>query len=214
MALSPTLINKLSLIKSNLYEVSEGCLSLTEPMHGNGEDEKNQATVNILLKGDYICIRKLEGKNTAKFFLHQCCADFLIFELIDSNNNFKLHILEFKRTVRNEKNCWPKHITDQFMGGYIHALAIAGYLNINIVNTDVYTCYRNDYILSAINPVAMRVVTAASAQQNKVSATDDIDKWLGHTPVIIFDKDNKPKIAHHKRIPVDENFHATYSFLI
>lgn len=212
MILSSTLINKLKLIKKDLYEVSEEKFTLKEFMEDKVKNEKDESIIDVLLSKSCICIKKID-KNTAQIFSHQRCADFLIFELVDSNNNFKLHILEFKRSVHNNSKSWPEHITDQFIGGYINGLAIAGYLNINIVDIAVYTCYRFDKVSPKTDPLALRIAASASAQKNIDNRTENIENWLNDTPIIIFDKDDEPKIAKHKKIPVDENFYACSSLI-
>ena len=200
MALSPTLINKLELIKKDLHEVSNKKFTFTEEMKGENIDDV--ATLVTSLTRDCILIKRIED-NTLGIFDHQSCADFLILEFVDSYN-VKLHVFEFKRTVRCNKGGWPQHITDQFLGGYINALALAGYLNINIVDIAVYTCYRFDKVSPKTDTSFLRVAASESAQSNRVDIPEKILNWLNSTPIVIFDKDGESKIATHTKIELDK----------
>lgn len=105
-----------------------------------------------------------------------------------------LHIFELKRTVSSGK--WEE-IKLQFAGAMVNALAMAGYLNININpdNVDFYTCYRNDRMNNGTALTKERMKMTTESREQKAETTIE-DEWnSGFAELLII---NERAYPHHK----------------
>lgn len=80
------------------------------------------------LKLNHPCIlfKDLEKKKL-RYFKNQMCSDYVLFEYIDQDDNWRIHIFELKRSVGEKE--WNR-IKKQFMGALQNALALAGVLDV------------------------------------------------------------------------------------
>lgn len=108
-----------------------------------------------------------------------------------------MHIIECKRTVKNKE--W-NHIKEQFKGAFLNALAISGYLGINIDmnNVKLYTALRNDKLNEYLksNPIELK------SQVGRFSEFNDMFEW--NEGEVILETFNKI-ICKHKKIQLNVN---------
>lgn len=98
------------------------------------------------LTNENISIKNLDGKNTQlQFFqtdsmksMHKR-VDHIVFQHL-SDNDWKIHLIEMKSSVGVKK--WTE-IKGKFRASYLLAQGIAAMLEMNIVDTCMYTTYEN-----------------------------------------------------------------------
>lgn len=137
---------RLDLLDANLVLTSNSQLHLQE----NNEEGKADLTLN--LQNPCIMFKNLERKKLG-YFKNAVCADYVLYEHCE--NIWKVHIFEMKRTI-NKKH-WL-HMKEQFKGAMQNALAIAGFLGIEMGVEDVYcySAFRNDKLNDYTNPAKLR----------------------------------------------------------
>ena len=131
---SGELQKRLDLLDGNLVCISDSQVHLIE------KKEQGTADLTLNLQNPCILFRGLEDHKLG-YFKNQKCADFALYE--QKKDGWMLHIFELKRSVGETE--W-RTIKAQFKGAIQNALAIAGFLDIEI-NLDrirVYSVYRND----------------------------------------------------------------------
>ncbi len=116
----------------------------------------------------------------------------MLFEYINQDDNWRIHIFELKRSVGEKE--WGR-IKKQFMGALQNALALAGVLDVcvNLGNVYVYTVFRNDKLNQSMNPVRLRqrMYERVSAQSGR-GCTD----W--NEEKLIFDFLGEKEFTHRK----------------
>lgn len=140
---------RLDMLEKELVWVSDSQLHLTE------DRAKGEADLTLKLENPCILFRKLEEKKLG-YFQNKKCADYVLYE--QRGDRWSVHIFELKRTVK-ESN-W-EDMKKQFMGAMQNALAIAGFLGINMDMRDVYvySVYRNDKFDCPADPARLRLKT-------------------------------------------------------
>lgn len=178
-----TIEKKLEFIHKNLIQVSKECIEIRE------KSETGEVKLDINIKNWCICFNNLD-KNILPYINIKNCADYIIFEKTE-NLSWILHIIECKRTVKNKE--WS-HIKEQFKGAFLNALAISGYLGINIDmnNIKLYTALRNDKLSEYLkaNPIELK------SQVGRLSENNDIFEW--REGEVILETFNKINCKHEK----------------
>ena len=108
-----------------------------------------------------LCIKNVDFKNTLLHFFQKDKkqsmfkrVDHIIFERL-SDNDWKLHLIEMKSAVGNEK--WIE-VKGKFRASYLLAQGIAAMLEMNIVDTCMYTTYESVHLsLPETMPTARRL---------------------------------------------------------
>lgn len=138
---------RIGLLHSENIDTSDKSIIIKETV------TEGRAEIILELENPCIGFKKL-AECRLRYFQCQQCADYVLFELV--NNAWYLHIFELKRSVTSSS--WNK-AKQQFLGGLLNALCIAGYLGITIKseNVKIYTCYRNDKIAEPSEPIELRV---------------------------------------------------------
>lgn len=135
-------------------EANEICLEETE--------DTGKSVLELHLKSDTnFSIKNVDKKHTEMNFFQKDKSksmfkrvDHIIFEHI-SDDKWKLHLIEMKSSVRNEK--WTE-IKGKFRASYLFAQGIAAMLEMQIEETCMYTTYENVYFaLPATMPSARRL---------------------------------------------------------
>ena len=111
--------------------------------------------------GDNLSIKNVDFKNTQMCFFQKNKiksmfkrVDHIIFEHL-ADNDWKLHLIEMKSSVGNEK--WIE-VKGKFRASYLFAQGIAAMLEMHIVDTCMYTTYENVYFsLPNTMPTARRL---------------------------------------------------------
>ena len=98
--------------------------------------------------------------NRPTYFKCKNCADNIVFEKIN-DNEWKLHVVEFKRTVK--ENEW-KTIKNQFKGAILNAKALSGVLDIKIKEIKCYTGFRRDHM--GKEPASLKSLIGLDAMEN------------------------------------------------
>lgn len=114
-----------------------------------------------LESGDNLSIKNVDFKNTQMCFFQKNKmksmfkrVDHIIFEHL-TDNDWKLHLIEMKSSVGNEK--WIE-VKGKFRASYLFAQGIAAMLEMHIVDTCMYTTYENVHLsLSKTMPAARRL---------------------------------------------------------
>ena len=114
-----------------------------------------------LESGDNLSIKNVDFKNTQMCFFQKNKiksmfkrVDHIIFEHL-ADNDWKLHLIEMKSSVGNEK--WIE-VKGKFRASYLFAQGIAAMLEMHIVDTCMYTTYENVYFsLPNTMPTARRL---------------------------------------------------------
>lgn len=166
--------------------------------------ENGEALIDLTLGNDmFIAFEKMEG-HTISYLKNQCAADYVLLQL--KEENWYVHIFEIKRTVKDES--W-EHAKKQFSGSLQNAIALAGFLNIQIAFEKVffYTAYRNDTISNASDPIKQRFENMLAASGKTIDSNNK--DWNNETIVLDFESDTR---FVHKKIPLDKSTGiATYS---
>ena len=168
------------------------------------QDKKGKNSIELTLENDmFIAFEKME-RHKISYLKNQCAADYILLQL--KEDNWYVHIFELKRTVKDES--W-KHIKKQFSGSLQNIIALAGFLNIQIVFEKVflYTAYRNDTINNTSDPVKQRFENML-ASSGKAIDSNNTD-WNNKTIFLDFESNTS---FEHKKIPLDlSTGSATYS---
>ncbi|MDE6245888.1 MAG: hypothetical protein K2M50_09585 [Treponemataceae bacterium] len=168
------------------------------------QDEKGKTSIELTLENDmFIAFEKMETHKIS-YLKNQCAADYILLQL--KEDNWYVHIFELKRTVKDKS--W-KHIKKQFSGSLQNIIALAGFLNIQIVFEKVflYTAYRNDTINNTSDPVKQRFENML-ASSGKAIDSNNTD-WNNKTIFLDFESNTS---FVHKKIPLDlSTGSATYS---
>lgn len=143
---SEKLQERITMLEPELVQISDEQLELDE------KSEAGEARLKLQIENPCILFRNLE-KRKLQYFKNKKCADYIMYEC--TNNGWKLHVFELKRTVTETE--WDK-MKLQYKGAMQNALAIAGFLEIPIQleKVRVYSVYRNDKINDYVNPVRIR----------------------------------------------------------
>lgn len=185
--LSSTYDIRLSWLDSNLVFASESELELKET------EESGEATLKLRLDNYTIAFTKWH-KHTFPFLKQQKCADHILFEKVD-NDNWILHIIEFKKTVTSSQ--WSKAKL-QFNSAVQQATCCMGILCINrISDIRFYTAFREDKLKSANNTNSVLLKTGVGAKAAEI----DIDWNLNRVKIeCLADKSFK-----HYKIELDKD---------
>lgn len=114
-----------------------------------------------LESGDNLSIKNVDFKNTQMCFFQNSKVksmfkrvDHIIFEHL-TDEDWKLHLIEMKSSVGNEK--WIE-VKGKFRASYLFAQGIAAMLEMHIVDTCMYTTYENVHLsLPKTMPTARRL---------------------------------------------------------
>jgi hypothetical protein len=130
-------------IKQRLNEIDKTFIEESTEIFILEETEKEGKAKILLSLSNYSLLCKNIDKQKFNWLKQKKCADYIIME--KKNEEWILHIFEFKKTVTKEK--WVMDIYEQFKGAYPRALSIAAFLQINICKVIVYSCYRDEEII-------------------------------------------------------------------
>ena len=132
------------LMVKNFLEWEKNMICLEE-----SEDSGRSILVFRLKSDENLSIKNVDYKNTQMNFFQKDKTksmfkrvDHIIFEHLE-DDNWKLHLIEMKSSVGNEK--WME-IKGKFRASYLLAQGIAAMLEINIVDTCMYTTYENVHL--------------------------------------------------------------------
>jgi hypothetical protein len=159
MMFPETVEHRLSFLDKNLCEQSEEKFVIVE------KTKNGKAELHVSLQDAAICFKKID-KKTWPYLTCKKCADSVVFQY--TGGKWALHIFEFKTTVRRDD--W-EIMQKQFDGAFLNALVMAGFLKIDIDNTTVHSCYRNDKLSKPKEPVEFR-----NALQNR-NFRNIINSW-------------------------------------
>lgn len=177
--------DKIDMLLANEVIVTRSDITLEE------RETSGQAYLKWIMTNEFIVFIKPEQKvfPFLKDGPYRCCADKIIFENIDNSNNYRLHIIEFKKTVDNSK--WEK-ARHQFKMALLNARSMSGFLGINIVDARFYTGFRFDKLSAySSNPVSFRIKSS------------ELNEWI--TDRIKINIDSKEIVtAVHTRIQLDQ----------
>ncbi|MCI9601789.1 MAG: hypothetical protein HFI17_15015 [Lachnospiraceae bacterium] len=122
------------------------------------------------------------------------CADKFLFIKNDSDETWKLHILEFKKSIKYDK--WKK-ARNQFKFGIMNARALAAFLKIEIDEIILETAYRNNWMPRSglKSPTEMRAA-------NSTSELKAYREWAGD--FVTLEVDAKIQRFPHFKIQLDE----------
>lgn len=174
---------RLDLLDSNLVLTSNKQLHLEE------SSEQGKADLILNLQNPCIMFKDLENKKL-DYFKNAACADYVLYEQCE--NIWKAHIFEMKRTI--SKKHWM-HMKEQFKGALQNALAIAGFLGIEMDIDDIcmYSVYRNDKLNDYANPAKLRY---HMHQQNCDRISEECKDW--NEKEVVLDFLDKEKFVHNK----------------
>lgn len=125
-------------------------------------EDSGKSILEFRLKsGDNLSIKNVDFKNTQMCFFEKSKmksmfkrVDHIIFEHL-ADNDWKLHLIEMKSSVGNEK--WIE-VKGKFRASYLFAQGIAAMLEMCIVDTCMYTTYENVHLsLPNTMPTARRL---------------------------------------------------------
>lgn len=180
---------RIDLLNGGLIEISQVQVHLDE------KNEEGFADLQLKLNNPCILFRDLENKKL-QYFKNKMCSDYVMFEYVKKDNDWRVHIFELKRSVGGKE--W-KRIKKQFMGALQNALALAGVLDIcvNLEKVSVYTVFRNDKLNQSMNPARLK-------RRMYERETDGRDKecmdWNDEKLILDFLGD---KEFRHKKIKLD-----------
>ena len=128
-----------NLFADNFIEAESAIILLEE------KEDSGRSLLEIQLnKEDNLSIKNVDAKNTNMYYFKNDKAlsmykrvDHIIFEHV-SENDWKLHLIEMKSSVGRKK--WNE-IKGKFRASYLWAQGIAAMLDMNIVDTHMYTSY-------------------------------------------------------------------------
>lgn len=174
---------RLDLLDANSVLTSNSQIHLQE----NREQGKADLTLN--LQNPCIVFKDLEHKKL-NYFKNDTCADYVLYE--QKEDMWKVHIFEMKRTI--SKKHWL-HMKEQFKGAMQNALAIAGFLGIEIEieNICMYSVYRNDKLNDYTNPVKLRY---QMHQPNCSRIPEECRDW--NEKEVVLDFLDEEKFVHNK----------------
>lgn len=129
------------------------------------EDSGKSVLEFHLVSDENLCIKNVDFKNTLMHFFQNSKqksmfkrVDHIIFEN-QVDNDWKLHLVEMKSSIGSAK--WYE-IKGKFRASYLLAQSIAAMLEMNIVDTCMYTTYENVYFsLPETMPTARRLPVGA-----------------------------------------------------
>lgn len=131
-------------LKKRIEELDEHLVSYSKDKLSFHERQKDGAMeVTLNLAHPCIMFRDLD-EHCLSYFKSKKTADCIVFERKDLEA-WVLHIFKMKKTVKVKE--WKK-IYEQFKGAFYNALALAGFLGIELAlqETKLYTCYQVDKI--------------------------------------------------------------------
>ena len=141
-------------------------------------EEKEDSVKSILkwklVSGQNFSIKNVNKKNTIMYFFDEKKGmykrvDHIIFENL-GNNNWKIHLIEMKSSVKYSK--WIE-VKAKFRASYLLSQAIAAMLSLNIKEVCMYTTYeRCNLDIPETMPAARRLFLG----QKNVSP---LDEWQG-----------------------------------
>ena len=141
-------------------------------------EEKEDSGKSILkwklVSGQNFSIKNVNKKNTIMYFFDEkkgmyTRVDHIIFENL-GNNNWKIHLIEMKSSVKYSK--WIE-VKAKFRASYLLSQAIAAMLSLNIKEVCMYTTYeRCNLDIPETMPAARRLFLG----QKNVSP---LDEWQG-----------------------------------
>lgn len=148
-------INELMVEHFVEWETNEICLEETE------ETGKSILVFQLTSEAN-LSIKNVDMKNTQMLFFQNKKTksmfkrvDHIVFEQLE-NNMWKLHLIEMKSSVSNEK--WTD-IKGKFRASYLLAQGIAAMLEMCITETCMYTTYEKvNFSLSETMPTARRLL--------------------------------------------------------
>ena len=144
------------LMVKNFVECENSIIYLEET------EDSGRSILEFQLASDgNLSIKNVDGKNTQMHFFQNekgksmfKRVDHIIFEHL-TEDDWKLHLIEMKSSVGNEK--WIE-VKGKFRASYLFAQGIAAMLEMHIVDTCMYTTFENDYFsLPNTMPTARRL---------------------------------------------------------
>lgn len=144
------------LMVKNFVECENSIIYLEET------EDSGRSILEFQLASDgNLSIKNVDGKNTQMHFFQNekgksmfKRVDHIIFEHL-TEDDWKLHLIEMKSSVGNEK--WIE-VKGKFRASYLFAQGIAAMLEMNIVDTCMYTTYEHVHLsLSKTMPTARRL---------------------------------------------------------
>lgn len=111
----------------------------------NETEETGKSELDVFLSSDRnFCVKNVDKKNTQFYFFQDSKAksmfkrvDHIIFEYV-TGNNWRLLLIEMKSGVKYQK--W-KEVKGKFRASYLLAQAIAAMLEMNVIESCMYTTY-------------------------------------------------------------------------
>lgn len=175
---------RLELLDSNLVLVSDSQLHLQETR------QQGEADLTLNLQNPCIMFKDLENKKL-NYFKNKKCADYILYEQCEKL--WKMHIFELKRTISKED--W-KSMKEQFKGAMQNALAIAGFLGIEVEIEDIYcySAFRNDKLNDYSNPAKLRYQMHEHSKCNTLP--EGCEDWNEQEVILNFL--DKEKFVHNK----------------
>lgn len=187
---------RLDLLDGNLVCTSDSRIHLIE------KKKQGEADLTLNLQNPCILFQGLEDHKLGYFTNHKC-ADFAVYE--QKKDGWMLHIFELKRSVGEKE--WGK-MKEQFKGAIQNALAIAGFLDIEIRldRICVYSVYRNDKLKRFFDPVSLRF---QMHNKGEGKCPEDCQDWNDKEVILNFLGNDK---FEHNKIPLDvENGTGSYN---
>lgn len=123
-----------------------------------------------------------------------------IFTQVENENDFNLHLIEFKKTINTsalDKSKW------QLVMGFYNARAIAGFLGIQINDVYIYSGYRKDEIDDVDSATLIQLRAS-----NNAEAIQKISDWKnGKCKLKI---DGELRCFKQGKIKLDDNGYGTF----
>lgn len=144
------------LMVANFIEDSANVIQLEET------EDTGKSQLNFqMISNKNLIIKNVDKKHTEIYFFQDTKlksmfkrVDHIIFENV-SDNNWNLHLIEMKSSVGNEK--WIE-VKGKFRASYLLSQGIAAMLEMNIIETYMYTTYEKVYFsFSETMPSARRL---------------------------------------------------------
>lgn len=161
------------------------------------EQDEGKATLKSCFEKDAIVFHYPE-KNTLPYLDSEkgCCkcADKFLFIKNDENKKWKLHILEFKKSIKYDK--WKK-ARNQFKYGIMNARALAAFLNLEIDEIVLETAYRNEW-----NPFEKSSSSTEMRKRNSAGEVKAYKEWQSDSVELELDSENRS--FHHHKIKLDD----------
>jgi hypothetical protein len=141
----PEAVNaRLSYLDKNLYAQSDKELTIVETQKGG------EAAVHLDLNHPAVQFKEVD-KHRWDYLAKRKCADSVVFQY--AAGRWTLHIFEIKTTVGYRD--W-ENMQSQCDGAFLNALAMAGFLGIDIANITVHSCFRKDKLNHPTEPAEIR----------------------------------------------------------